>query len=176
MGVITSRSILNLRTSNVLKKDSEIRRAVNKDFKCVKHSDPMKYLSKSFNRHTHILVHNSEKSEYSVIEHKDYLNYFMKNKMSESSDPIKAETVTEKDEEFIAKRKRIQAIIENAKKEEAKKQEAGCPYKKEDVCPVKKEEVSVCPTRYLTNYLKYFFGTMSFGMIMFFAYRKYQKN
>merc|ERR1712166_393948 len=68
MGVITSRAILNLRTSNVLKKDSEIRRAVNKDFKCVKHSDPMKYLSKSFNRHTHTLVHNSEKSEYSVIE------------------------------------------------------------------------------------------------------------
>jgi predicted transcriptional regulator len=79
MGVITSRSILNYMTSNKLKKEDEIRRAVNKDFKCVKHSDPMKYLSKSFNRHEHILVHNSDKSEYSVMEHKDYLDYFIKN-------------------------------------------------------------------------------------------------
>ena len=79
IGVITSRAILNLMTSNKLQKDDFIKKAVNKEFKCVKHSDPMKYLSKSFNRHTHILVHNSDKSEYSVMEHKDYLDYFMKN-------------------------------------------------------------------------------------------------
>ena len=78
MGVITSRSILNFMTSNKIKLNDEIRKAVNKEFKCVKTTDPLKYLSRSFNRHTHILVHNEEESKYFVMIHKDLLDYYMK--------------------------------------------------------------------------------------------------
>ena len=79
MGVITSRALLNYMTSNKLKQNEEIRKAVNKEFKCVKNTDPIKYLSRSFNRHTHILVHNPTEDKYYVVVHKDLLDYYLKN-------------------------------------------------------------------------------------------------
>jgi len=79
MGVITSRNILNYMTSYRLKLTDEIRKAINKEFKCVKNSDPLKYLSKSFNRHTHILVTNEDESKFYVVVHKDLLDYYLKN-------------------------------------------------------------------------------------------------
>ena len=51
-------------TANKLKLNNDIKKAVIKEFKCVKNSDPLKYLSKSFNRHSHILVTNEDESEY----------------------------------------------------------------------------------------------------------------
>jgi hypothetical protein len=66
-------------TSNKLKTNNEIRKAVIKEFKCIKNSDPLKYLSKGFNRHSHILVTNEDDNEYFVVVHKDLLDYYLKN-------------------------------------------------------------------------------------------------
>jgi len=78
-GVISSRNILNMMTSNRLKLNEEIKKAVVKDFKMVKTTDPIKYLSKSFNRHTHILVNDVEENTFSVMVHKDLLDYYLQN-------------------------------------------------------------------------------------------------
>lgn len=66
-------------TANKLKLNNDIKKAVIKEFKCVKNSDPLKYLSKSFNRHSHILVTNEDESEYFVVTHKDLLDYYLIN-------------------------------------------------------------------------------------------------
>jgi hypothetical protein len=62
-----------------LELNGEIRKAINKEFKCLKNSDPIKYLSKAFNRHSHILVNDNYDDKYYVMVYKDFLDYYLKN-------------------------------------------------------------------------------------------------
>ncbi len=78
MGIITRRQITNFLTSFKLNMDSLITKAIIKEFKKVDINDPLKYLSKSFNRHTHVLVTSTE-NEYFVTTDRDLLDHFVKN-------------------------------------------------------------------------------------------------
>jgi len=59
-----------------------IYRAIIKEFKILDFNDPLKYLSKAFNRHSYILVTNYDKAsyiKYYVAIDKDLLSYFRDN-------------------------------------------------------------------------------------------------
>ena len=80
MGVITSRQLTNFLTSYRLNMSQPITKSIIKEFKKVFMTDSLKYLSKSFNRHSHILVHSREENvdKYRVANHCDLLNFYMK--------------------------------------------------------------------------------------------------
>lgn len=75
-GIITENQLTNYLTSYKLGLDHPIARAVIKDFKQVKTSDSIKYLSKGFTRHTFILV-TDENNKHYISENKDMLNAFL---------------------------------------------------------------------------------------------------
>ena len=82
VGVISIRQITNFLTSFKLSYNQPITKAIIKEFRNVNIHDPLKYLSKAFNRHHHVLVtsNDNETQRYYVTVHKDLLEYFMKNK------------------------------------------------------------------------------------------------
>jgi len=61
---------------------SPITRAIIKDYKTVDINDPLKYLSKAFNKHTHVLVTSAteEANIFFVTKDSDLLEYFLQNK------------------------------------------------------------------------------------------------
>lgn len=75
-GIITENQITNRLTSFKINVESTIASSVIKDFKQVKTSDSIKYLSKGFTRHTYILVSDNSK-HYFVSESKDLLRAFL---------------------------------------------------------------------------------------------------
>ena len=77
LGLITQRALTNYLTSAKFNPDSPISKAVNKEFKKLQMSDSLKYLSKAFNRHQYVLIHESGK--YFVCENKHLLNHYLKN-------------------------------------------------------------------------------------------------
>ena len=78
IGLISQRALTNSLTSFKINSDSAIAKAVNKEFKKLKTSDPVKYLSKAFNRYQHVLIEDDEK-KYFICENKHLLNHFLKN-------------------------------------------------------------------------------------------------
>jgi len=78
-GIITQRAITNFLTSFKIELDGQISKAVAKDFKILKSTESIKYLSKSFNRHQYIVIQDEGKKLY-VCENKHLLNHFTKNK------------------------------------------------------------------------------------------------
>lgn len=82
IGTITRRHITNFLTSYKLTTDQTINKAIIKEFKKVNINDPLKYLSKAFNRHTHVLITSTQDKEtkYFVTKESDLLNYYLKNK------------------------------------------------------------------------------------------------
>jgi len=69
--------LTNSLTSYKLKLDSAIAKAVNKEFKKLKPTDSLKYLSKAFTRHQYVLVQEGDK--YYVSENKHILKHYLKN-------------------------------------------------------------------------------------------------
>jgi hypothetical protein len=53
-------------------------KAVQKEFKKVKSSDSLKYLSKAFTRHQYVLVEDVSSQKYQVCENKHLLNHYIK--------------------------------------------------------------------------------------------------
>lgn len=80
MGVITRRQITNYLTSFKLTSDKPITKAILKEFKKVKRSDPLKYLSKAFNRHAKVLVYEEEGNKYYIADSDDLLNFYLQKK------------------------------------------------------------------------------------------------
>lgn len=77
--MITEKQVLNALTSYKLKIDSSINPIIIKDFKVVKNTDPLKYLSKAFTRHSYVLVTGQSDGEYYVCDHKALLDSFLNN-------------------------------------------------------------------------------------------------
>jgi hypothetical protein len=75
--IITQRQLTNALTNFKIGLNDKITRAIIKDFKKLKESDPIKYLSKGFTRHQYILV-ETESGQWSVATHKDLLDHFLK--------------------------------------------------------------------------------------------------
>jgi predicted transcriptional regulator len=82
IGVITKRQITNFLTSYKLTLDRPITKAIIKEFKKVDINDPLKYLSKAFNRHVHVLITSIEHEEtkFFVTQESELLEYFLQNK------------------------------------------------------------------------------------------------
>jgi hypothetical protein len=77
VGLITQRNVTTLLGSLKLTLDSAITKALQKEFKKLKLSDDLKYLSKAFSRHQYVLIDDSE-SHY-VAENKHLLDHMLKN-------------------------------------------------------------------------------------------------
>lgn len=62
--------------------DAPITKAIIKEFRKVDINDPVKYLSKAFNRHNHVLVTSAteEATKFFVTRDSDLLEYFLQNK------------------------------------------------------------------------------------------------
>jgi hypothetical protein len=77
VGVISTRQITNFLTTFKLNLESDIHKAIIKDFKLLDASTSLKYLSKAFTRHTYVIVVNGDK--YFIATPQDLLDHFTKN-------------------------------------------------------------------------------------------------
>ena len=71
LGLLTQRSLTNLLANYKLNIDSNILKAVQKEFKKLHLNDSLKNLSRSFNRHQYVLVEGS--GNYHICENKHLL-------------------------------------------------------------------------------------------------------
>jgi CBS-domain-containing membrane protein len=74
-GIVTSRQLLNFLTSYKLALDQSVKKAIVKDYKVVKMTDSLKYLSKAFTRYTHVVI--TDDKDYYICDHKTLLNSYL---------------------------------------------------------------------------------------------------
>ncbi len=77
IGLISQRQLTTLLSSFKLTVDSVISKGVQKEFKKLKMSDSLKYLSKGFQRYPYVLVEGEGK--YYMAENKHLLEHILKN-------------------------------------------------------------------------------------------------
>jgi len=82
VGIITRRQLTNFLTSYKLTLEQPITKAIIKEYKKVDLNNPLKYLSKAFNRHTHVLVTSNHDKEikFFITKDSDLLDYYIEEK------------------------------------------------------------------------------------------------